>query len=54
MLFASILESIHGGSYGMHEEGFASLDDQVQLFASPGAIKFPYPPSDAWSEKVLC
>ncbi|KAG6481589.1 hypothetical protein ZIOFF_058193 [Zingiber officinale] len=51
MLFASILESIHGGSYRMHE-GFASLDDQVQLFASPGAIKFPYPQSDAWSEKI--
>ncbi|XP_074585983.1 callose synthase 3-like [Curcuma longa] len=48
---SSILESIHGGSYGMHED-FASLDDQVQLFASPGAIKFPYPPSDAWSEKI--
>ena len=28
------------------------LDQQVQLFASAGAIKFPYPESAAWMEKV--
>lgn len=28
------------------------LDQQYQLFASAGAIKFPPPESEAWKEKV--
>lgn len=28
------------------------LDQQYQLFASAGAIKFPTPESEAWKEKV--
>lgn len=30
----------------------ASTDPEFQLFLSPGAIKFPRPESDAWTEKV--
>ncbi|WOL09761.1 callose synthase 3-like isoform X1 [Canna indica] len=46
-------DSGYGGSNGRNE-GIAPLDDptQVQLFASPGAIKFPYPVSQAWTEKI--
>lgn len=29
------------------------LDEQYQLFASAGAIKFPVPVTDAWIEKVV-
>ncbi|KAJ8467932.1 hypothetical protein OPV22_030484 [Ensete ventricosum] len=41
----------HGGSYGSHE-GIAPLDNQAPLFASPGAIIFPCPVSDSWTEKI--
>jgi len=51
MFFDSLLDSIHGGGYGRHE-GMTPLDQQVQLFAPAGAIKFPSPESDAWTEKV--
>lgn len=50
-LYGSLLDSVHGSSNGGHE-GMTPLDQQVQLFASAGAIKFPYPESDAWTEKV--
>lgn len=46
----SLLDSIHGGS---GHEGMVPLDQQYQLFASTGAIKFPTPDSEAWKEKVL-
>lgn len=49
--FDSLLDSIHGGSYA-RQEGMTPLDQQVQLFAPAGAIKFPLPESDAWTEKV--
>lgn len=45
----SLLDSIHGGS---GHEGMVPLDQQYQLFASAGAIKFPTPESEAWKEKV--
>lgn len=45
----SLLDSIHGGS---GHEGMVPLDQQYQLFASAGAIKFPAPESEAWKEKV--
>lgn len=44
------MESIHGGS---GHEGMIPLDQQYQLFASSGAIKFPIEPvTEAWKEKV--
>lgn len=43
------MDSIHGGS---GHEGMIPLDQQHQLFASTGAIKFPTPDSEAWKEKV--
>lgn len=45
----SLLDSIHGGS---GHEGMVPFDQQYQLFASAGAIKFPAPQSEAWKEKV--
>lgn len=53
-VMSSIFDSSHyGGSYGRHEQ-MTSLDEQVQLFAKPGAIKFPLKDfSDAWQEKVV-
>ncbi|XP_020093591.1 callose synthase 3-like isoform X1 [Ananas comosus] len=48
---SSLLDSSHGGSYGRYE-GMKPLDEQYQLFASAGAIKFPVPVTDAWIEKV--
>ncbi|KAI3421638.1 uncharacterized protein J3R85_011988 [Psidium guajava] len=46
----SVLDSIHGG-YG--HEGITPLDQQYQLFASAGAIKFPIEPAtEAWKEKI--
>lgn len=47
-----MLDSSNGGSNGSHE-GIAPLDNQAPLFASTGAIIFPYPVSDFWTEKVL-
>ncbi|KAH7669357.1 callose synthase protein [Dioscorea alata] len=49
--FDPLPDSVHGSSNGGHE-GMTPLDQQVQLFASAGAIKFPYPESDAWTEKI--
>ncbi|KAG1359509.1 putative Callose synthase 3 [Cocos nucifera] len=47
-----LVDSAHGGSYRMHE-GITPLDELVaQLFAEPGAIKFPLPESEAWTEKI--
>ncbi|KAJ6809888.1 callose synthase 3-like [Iris pallida] len=48
---SSFLDSVHGGSYG-RSEGTTFVDTQPQLFASSGAIKFPLPKSDAWTEKI--
>lgn len=45
----SLLETLHGGSW---HEGMTSLDQQYQLFASTGAIKFPVDQTEAWKEKV--
>lgn len=46
----SLVDSIHGG-YG--HEGITPLEQQYQLFASVGAIKFPITPeTEAWKEKV--
>ncbi|KAL5549544.1 hypothetical protein UlMin_004775 [Ulmus minor] len=45
----SLLESSHGGSYGI-DEGMAPLDQQYKLF---GALNFPVTSeSDAWKEKI--
>ncbi|CAL9155136.1 unnamed protein product [Musa hybrid cultivar] len=49
--FPSMLDSSNGGSNGIHE-GIAPLDNQAPLFASTGAIIFPYPVSDFWTEKI--
>lgn len=47
---SSLFDSIHGGP---GHEGMTSLDQQYQLFASAGAIKFPITPvTEAWKEKV--
>ncbi|KAA8549605.1 hypothetical protein F0562_001377 [Nyssa sinensis] len=46
---SSLVDSIHGGSWN---EGMTPLDQQYQLFASAGAIKFPAPESEAWKEKI--
>ncbi|KAK4408227.1 Callose synthase 3 [Sesamum angolense] len=45
---SNLLDSIHGGP---GHEGMVPLDQQYQLFASAGAIKFPTPESEAWKEK---
>ncbi|PIA48642.1 hypothetical protein AQUCO_01400908v1 [Aquilegia coerulea] len=47
----STLDVLHQGPYGRYE-GMTPLDQQVQLFASPGAIKFPIEETEAWKEKV--
>ncbi|CAK9177419.1 unnamed protein product [Ilex paraguariensis] len=45
----SLLDSSHGGSYGM-DEGMTPLDQQYQFF---GALKFPVTEeTDAWKEKI--
>ncbi|KAL0418553.1 UNVERIFIED_CONTAM: Callose synthase 3 [Sesamum radiatum] len=46
---SNLLDSIHGGP---GHEGMVPLDQQYQLFASAGAIKFPTPESEAWKEKI--
>ncbi|XP_043691872.1 callose synthase 3-like isoform X2 [Telopea speciosissima] len=52
LILRSIQESSHGGSYARHE-GMATLEDRTQLFASPGAIRFPIEPETAaWKEKI--
>ncbi|KAH7849658.1 hypothetical protein Vadar_021042 [Vaccinium darrowii] len=43
------LDSTHGGS---GHEGMIPLDQQYQLFASAGAIRFPVQESEAWKEKI--
>jgi len=46
----SLVDSIHGGS---GQEGMLLLEQQHQLFASEGAIRFPIEPvTEAWTEKV--
>lgn len=46
----SLGDSIHGGS---GHEDMTPLEQQYQLFASFGAIKFPIDPvTEAWKEKV--
>ncbi|XP_058098220.1 callose synthase 3-like isoform X2 [Magnolia sinica] len=49
--FTSLLDSSHGVPFGRYE-GMAPLDQQYQLFASSGAIKFPLTQSEAWKEKI--
>jgi len=45
-----LVDSIHGGS---GHEGMLLLEQQYQLFASEGAIRFPIEPvTEAWTEKV--
>ncbi|XP_059628840.1 callose synthase 3 [Cornus florida] len=46
---SSLVDSIHGGS---GHEGMTPLDQQYQLFASAGAIKFPVPETEAWKERI--
>ncbi|KAK1390765.1 1,3-beta-glucan synthase [Heracleum sosnowskyi] len=46
---SGLVDSIHGGS---GQEGMTPLDQQHQLFASAGAIKFPTRQSEAWKEKI--
>ncbi|EHA8588213.1 callose synthase 3 [Cocos nucifera] len=48
---SSLLDSSHGGSHGRND-GMTPLEQQVQLFASAGAIKFPVSESDQWTEKI--
>lgn len=49
-LLNSLVDSIHGGS---GYEGMTPLDQQYQLFASSGAIRFPITPeTESWKEKV--
>ncbi|CAJ1977778.1 unnamed protein product [Sphenostylis stenocarpa] len=46
----SLVDSIHGGS---GHEGMLLLEQQYQLFASEGAIRFPIEPvTEAWTEKI--
>ncbi|WOK98407.1 callose synthase 3-like [Canna indica] len=45
------VDSNHGGPHKRHE-GITPLDQQFQLFAKTGAIKFPLPESHAWTEKI--
>ena len=50
MFSSSLVDSIHGGS---GHEGMLLLEQQYQLFASEGAIRFPIEPvTEAWTEKV--
>ncbi|KAK8934984.1 Callose synthase 3 [Platanthera zijinensis] len=49
--FPELLDSSHGASYG-RPEGMKLSEKRIQLFASPGAIRFPLPESDAWTEKM--
>ncbi|MEI4889774.1 hypothetical protein, partial [Klebsiella pneumoniae] len=45
----SLVDSSHGGSYGVHE-GMKPLDQQYQFF---GAIRFPVTEeTEAWKEKI--
>ncbi|CAL5428591.1 unnamed protein product [Camellia sinensis] len=46
---SSLVDSIHGGS---GHEGMTPLDQQYQLFASDGAIRFPLEETEAWKEKI--
>ncbi|CAN1335765.1 Callose synthase 3 [Linum perenne] len=47
---SSLVDSIHGGP---GHEGMVPLEQQYQLFASSGAIKFPIQPvTEAWKEKI--
>ncbi|XP_026413882.1 callose synthase 3-like isoform X3 [Papaver somniferum] len=49
----SLLDSSHGGSIGRFEGMTTLLEQQYQLFASTGAIKFPVEPeTEAWKEKI--
>ncbi|KAJ6945093.1 callose synthase 3 [Populus alba x Populus x berolinensis] len=47
---SNLVDSIHGGS---GHEGMTLHEQQYQLFASSGAIKFPIEPvTEAWKEKI--
>ncbi|PON48810.1 Glycosyl transferase [Parasponia andersonii] len=47
---SSLVDSSHGG---LGNEGMILLEQQIQLFASAGAIKFPINPlTEAWKEKI--
>ncbi|XP_042488374.1 callose synthase 3-like isoform X2 [Macadamia integrifolia] len=48
---SSFQEPSHSGSYG-RQEGMTPHDQQKQLFASPGAIRFPIEDTEAWKEKI--
>ncbi|EPS63560.1 hypothetical protein M569_11224, partial [Genlisea aurea] len=47
---SNLLDSVNGGT---GHEAMGPLDQQYQLFASAGAIKFPAPESEAWKEKIM-
>jgi len=50
IFLSSLVDSIHGGS---GHEGMLLLEQEYQLFASEGAIRFPIEPvTEAWTEKV--
>lgn len=50
ILLDSLVDSIHGGP---GHDGMLLLEQQHQLFASEGAIRFPIEPvTEAWTEKV--
>lgn len=47
----SLVDSSHGGTW---HGGMIPLEQQYQLFASSGAIRFPIQPvTEAWKEKVV-
>ncbi|WCJ32414.1 glucan synthase-like 12 [Euphorbia peplus] len=47
---SSLVDSMHGGT---GQEEMISFDQQYQLFASSGAIRFPIQPAtEAWKEKI--
>ncbi|KAF9621111.1 hypothetical protein IFM89_016605 [Coptis chinensis] len=47
---SSIVDSSQVGAHGRYE-GMTPLDQQFQLFASSGAIRFPIEQTEAWKEK---
>ncbi|XP_020584055.1 callose synthase 3 [Phalaenopsis equestris] len=49
--FPEVPDSSHGTFYG-RPGSITVSEKQAQLFASPGAIRFPLPESDAWTEKI--
>lgn len=52
MTFHSLLDSSHGGSYGL-VEGMTSLDEKRGLFGKDEHLRFPVTEeTEAWKEKV--